>query len=82
MRTNFPDSAFGLQHKLSEKANEDLPDPLGPVKTTSLPFGISASTFCKLFSEAPRTSIKDEVIRDFWIKHYTQDASSKKSLGK
>src|SRR5262245_13655972 len=35
-------------------ASDDLPEPLTPVTTTSLSRGISTSTFCRLFSRAPR----------------------------
>src|SRR5262245_33147370 len=38
-------------------ANDDFPDPLTPVTTTSLSRGISTSTFFRLFSRAPRISI-------------------------
>src|SRR5690606_42032207 len=38
-------------------ASDDFPDPLTPVTTTSLSRGISTSTFCRLFSRAPRISI-------------------------
>src|SRR4051812_24186068 len=37
------------------KASEDLPDPLTPVKMTSLPCGSVTSTFLRLCVRAPRT---------------------------
>ena len=39
-------------------ANEDLPDPDTPVKTTNLFFGMSKSISLRLFSRAPRIFIK------------------------
>src|SRR5690348_16818375 len=38
------------------KASEDLPDPLGPVMTTSWLRGSSQLTFCRLCCRAPRTT--------------------------
>ena len=35
------------------KASEDLPEPEGPVMTTSFPRGISTSMFCRLCWRAP-----------------------------
>ena len=39
------------------KTSDDLPEPLTPVKTVSRRFGISTSTFLRLFSRAPTTRI-------------------------
>ena len=39
-------------------ANEDLPEPEGPVKTTNFPRGISRSTLFKLCCRAPRITIE------------------------
>ena len=39
------------------KARDDFPLPLMPVKTTSLPRGISRSMFCRLCSRAPNILI-------------------------
>src|SRR5579862_896369 len=39
------------------KASDDLPEPLTPVKTTSLSRGISTSMFLRLCSRAPCTAI-------------------------
>src|SRR3954454_16147266 len=39
------------------KARDDLPDPDSPVMTTSLSRGISTSTFLRLCSRAPLTTI-------------------------
>src|SRR5690349_18315874 len=42
--------------------SELLPDPATPVTTTSTPSGMSTSTLCRLFVDAPRTgSVADEV---------------------
>src|SRR5262245_23958594 len=45
-------------------ASDDLPEPLTPVTTTSLSRGISTSTFCRLFSRAPRISMVVRIGRD------------------
>src|SRR5271166_750351 len=39
------------------KASDDLPDPDRPVNTTSLSRGIARSTFLRLCSRAPRTTM-------------------------
>lgn len=44
-------------------ANDDLPEPDTPVKTTNLFFGMSKSIFLRLFSRAPRIFIKPDIAK-------------------
>ena len=44
------------------KARVDLPEPDGPVTTTSLPRGMVTSTFLRLCSRAPRTTMLSRAI--------------------
>src|SRR5579859_305380 len=47
------------------KASDDLPEPLGPVKTTSLPRGKDTLTFFKLCCRAPTTTRRSiAIVRD------------------
>jgi hypothetical protein len=41
------------------KASDDLPDPLTPVMTTSLPVGKETETFLRLWVRAPRTTMAE-----------------------
>ena len=44
------------------KASDDFPDPDSPVNTTSLSRGISSDIFLRLFTRAPRTTIRFDAI--------------------
>src|SRR3954454_22395145 len=43
--------------------SELLPEPATPVRTTSTPSGMSTSTSCRLWVDAPRTSSRPEAGR-------------------